>query len=109
LQRRSVGLSEAAGSFECLNVLLHEQKAEILKTWEPAWNRFNMAECCQVLNSHGYPALVRSETSIAAAVQNFLKFGNAIKDDWEIFFQASKKTIDHPVTKVHQECNLLRL
>ena len=42
----------------------------------------------QVLNSHGYPHLTRSQQDISKAIQHLLEFGSAVRKDWNDFCKA---------------------
>lgn len=62
--RRSVGLSEAAGTLESLNQAIVDASLPVKAVWCELWSKNDMSTTVQILYSHGYPDLARSQEEI---------------------------------------------
>jgi hypothetical protein len=90
-KRIYVGVSEAAGVLENFYQVVsdgvereffHPKMGEKVTA---LWEKHDLATSVRQLNSAQYPAEPRSEASLTKAVENFMRFSTAVRQEWSFF------------------------
>ena len=99
VNRRAVGLSEAAQSLSALNQLLIDTKPPSIATaWGTLWQAHAMSRTCEILNTGAYPDLLRTDALIKEAVTKYLSFHTAIRQEWTKYFEIFAQSVTQTVT-----------
>eukprot|EP00972_Heterocapsa_arctica_P111295 16386449-Heterocapsa_arctica.AAC.1 len=87
VNRPTIGLSEYAGTIECLHANLTEDGAVFHPTLQAKWlvlvQQHDVIAACQMLNTVAYPHLQRTVPSVQTAVSSILTFAQAMRQDWD--------------------------
>jgi hypothetical protein len=87
LNRPGVGCSELGATLETLHRLIVEDTLDVFskrlkKKWADLFEKHDVLNAAQLLNTQDYPSLDRSAASLTLAATNLLKLGNSIRTDW---------------------------
>ena len=104
INRPGIGYSEYAGCLENLHTVIQEGVAS--KIFHPEFGvkiaslfqKYDLINACQTLNSSGYPLAPRSSADMSKAVASVLKFSQQIRMKWdefsEVFGRACSLVVD---------------
>jgi hypothetical protein len=101
VNRRAVGLSEAAQALEALNQVLHDIPEPLTESWVPLWKQHDMMDtvhCLNVVYTAAYPNYPRTPERMREALKNYLKFHTAIRLEWRKHTEAFAANITRSVS-----------
>jgi len=98
LNRRAVGLSEAAQALETLNQVLFDVPDSPTETWTLLWIQHDMQETLHCLNTAASPSYPRTPERVRDKLKNYLKFHIAISLERRRYTEAFAANITRSVS-----------